>query len=138
MPFRYRLGFGIFEIERCHMIYHEKHGHNALMNYIDNLIYIGLPSKLYESYQFLLSLLQDLGLQISQSKLIPPNTQVTCLGILVDTVTRTISIPPENLEEIQNMCTQWTFKSTCTKRQLQSVLGSLLYITKCVQPARYF
>ena len=76
--------------------------------------------------QFLLSLLQDLSSQISQSKLIPPNTQVTCLSILVDTVTRTISILPEKLEEIQNMCTQWTLKSTCTKNTVTILIGLVI------------
>ena len=71
--------------------------------------YIGLPSKIHQSYQ-------DLGLQVSQSKLIPLHTQVTCLGIVVNTITRTISIPTEKLQETQNMCTQWTLKPTCTKR----------------------
>ena len=66
------------------------------MNYIDVLIYIGLSSKIHDSYQFLLSLLQDLGMQVSHSKLIPPDIEVTCFGILVNTITRTISIPPEN------------------------------------------
>ena len=42
-----------------------KNGHNALMNYIDDLIYCGLPSNIGHSYQFLLNLLQELGLDIS-------------------------------------------------------------------------
>ena len=101
MPFRYRLGSGIFE--RCSDAIRyimKQHGHNTPMNYIDDLIYIGLPSKIHQSYQFLLSLLQDLGFQISHSKLIPPDTQVTCLGIVVDTITRTISIPTEKLQQL--------------------------------------
>ena len=112
------------------------HGYDNLMNYIDDLIYIGLPSKIHHSYQFL-SLLQDLGLQVSQSKLVATHTEVTCLGIVVNAIKSTISIPVDKLEEI-HVCTQWTSKSTCTKRQLQSLLGSLLYITKCVRPARFF
>ena len=110
----------------------KQYGHNTFMNYIDDLIYIGLPSKIYQSYQFLLSLLQDLGLQVSHSKLFPPDTEVTCLGTVVNTITKTILIPIEKLQEIQHMCTQWTLKSTCTKMQLHSLLGYLLYITKCI------
>ena len=90
----------------------KQHGHNTLMSYIDDLIYIGLPSKIHQSYQFLLSLLQDLGLQEGQSKLIPPHSEVTCPGIVVNTITRTISISTEKIQEIQDMCTQWTFKSS--------------------------
>ena len=81
----------------------KKHNHNALLNYIDDLIYIGLLSKIYQSYHFLLSLLKDLGLEVSDSKLVPPSTCVTCLGTQVDTVNKTLSIPQEKLQEIKQM-----------------------------------
>ena len=115
-----------------------QHGFPHLWNYIDDLIYTGLPSQIYPAYQFLLNLLPQLGLDISQEKLVPPTTVATCLGIRIDTTARTISIPTEKLNDILYLCQSWTSKSSCTKNQLQSLLGSLLYITKCVRPARYF
>ena len=78
-------------------------GHNALMNYIDDLIYIGLPSKIHDSYHKLLSLLDELGLEESQPKLVPPSTSVICLGIQANTVERTLSIPHEKLLEIKQL-----------------------------------
>ena len=36
------------------------------------------------------------------------------------------------------MCKNWVQKSFCTKRELQSLLGSLLYVAKCIKYARYF
>ena len=68
----------------------QQHGFPHLFNYIDNLIYIGLPSNIHASFRFLLKLLQDLGLDISRKKLVAPDTAVTCLGIQIDTVTRTL------------------------------------------------
>ena len=139
LPFGFRLGSGIFE--RCSdaIRYIMKNfGHNALINYIDDLIYIGLPSKIYHSYCQLLSLLEELGLEISQSKLVSPSPSVVCLGIQVNTVARMLSIPDEKLIEIKQLCEQWVHKKNCTKNQLQSLLGSLLYITRCVRPARNF
>ena len=64
-------------------------GHNSLLNYKDDLIYTALLSTIHNSYQFLLDLLQQLGLDVSTKKLHPPSTQAVCLGILFDTVTRT-------------------------------------------------
>ena len=61
-----------------------------------------------------------------------------CLGILVDTETFTVSIPPERLQVIKQMCFQWSSKNSCTKKGLQSLLGSLLYVTKCIKYARFF
>ena len=72
-----------------------KHGFPDLLNYIDNLIYVGLPSKIDTAFDFLMSLLADLGLEVSSKKLVAPATSVVCLGILIDSQNRTISIPPE-------------------------------------------
>ena len=33
---------------------------------------------------------------------------------------------------------QWSGKLFCTKNQLQSLPGSLVYVSKCVNPARQF
>ena len=50
----------------------------------------------------------------------------------------TLKIPQEKLQEIQNICLQFAFKWRVTKNQLQSLLGSLLHITKCIRPALFF
>ena len=115
-----------------------EHGFYNLFNYVDDLIYCDLPSKIHEAYEFLLKLLPELGLDINKKKLVPPTTSMICLGILVDSQARTMSVPPEKLASIVTMCQQWTNKKSCTKRQLQSLLGSLLFISKCVRPARIF
>ena len=64
----------------------------------------------------------------SSKKLVPPATQVTCLGILIDTIKETISISPEKLEQINQAVSQWLSKDVASKHQLQSILGLLLYI----------
>ena len=46
----------------------QQKGFPYLQNYIDDLIYIGLPSSVAQSYQSLLELLQELGLEISRKK----------------------------------------------------------------------
>ena len=115
-----------------------QHGFPGLYNYIDDLIFTGLPSKIHLVYEFLQNLLSELGLDISYKKLVPPSTSIVCLGILINTVDRTISIPPKKLQDIVHTCTNWETKTYCSKNQLQALLGSLLYITKCVKPARIF
>ena len=128
LPFEFRLGSFFFQklSDAVHYIM-TKNGHDALLNYIDDLIYCGLPSSI-----------QDLGLDISAKKLQPPDTKMGCLGILFDTVNRTISIPDEKLAEVIHMCQIWAEKLACNKRELQSLQGSLLYVSKCVKPARIF
>ena len=114
------------------------HGYPLLFNYIDDLIYTGLPSQMDDSFNFLKNLLVELGLDISPKKLVPPSTSVTCLGILINSIQKTISIPPEKLAEITQLCIQWSTKTYSGKRDLQSLLGSLLYVSKCVKHSRFF
>ena len=59
-----------------------------------------------------------LGISISEKKLVAPSTRVTCLGVLIDTENAAVSIPNEKLAQI-----------------LEKVL---LYVHKCVRPARVF
>ena len=97
-----------------------------------------MPSMAFKSFDYLTSLMRELGLTVSEKKLVPPSTKVVCLGVLIDTENATISIPEDKLAQIQVTVSQWLCKRTCTKRQLQSILGLLLYVHKCVRPARVF
>ena len=140
LPFGFRHGSVFFQ--RCtdavrYVMKEHFHCPN-LYNYIDDLIYIALPGHIDEAYSALTSLLTELGLDISISKLVPPTTVAICLGIKIDTVNQTLRIPDEKLQEIRQMVHNYSKKTQVTKKQLQSLLGSLLYITKCVRPARYF
>ena len=72
-------------------------GFKRLYNYIDNLIYIGPPSNVYQAYSSLLSILADLGLDINQQKLVQPSASIICLGIEINTIAKIISIPQDKL-----------------------------------------
>ena len=91
-----------------------------------------------KGFQKLRSLLTELGFDISEHKTVHPANKVICLGILVDTTNFTLSIPDEKLQEIKNLCKIWKNKKFCSKNQLQSLLGSLLYVSKCVKYSRFF
>ena len=112
-------------------------GH-SIWNYIDDFLCVSLPSKIGKTFNRFQGLLKELGLSVSVKKLVPPSTRVTCLGIQVDTENLSISIPAEKLQTIKCMCKNWVQKSFRTKGELQSLLGSLLYVAKCIKYARYF
>ena len=112
-------------------------GH-CVTNYIDDFVGYGTPAVARRSYDCLRNVLERLGLTISKSKLVPPTTQAICLGILIDTVAGTIAIPDQKLRQIKESVISWQQKDRCSRRQLQSLLGQLLYVHKCVRPARIF
>ena len=108
------------------------------MRYIDDVIGFRTISTARRSFEALTKLLTNLGLDISIKKLVQPTTKVTCLGVEVDTKNFTVAIPSEKVAEILQKCHQWTGKTHSTKKDLQSLLGSLLYISKCVRSSRTF
>ena len=110
----------------------------CVIDYIDDYVGMGVPGIARASFASLFSLMKELGLTISDSKLVPPSTKVVCLGVLIDTEKGTVSIPPDKLRQVNDTVRHWMTKDTCTKRQLQSLLGLLLYVHKCVKPARAF
>ena len=102
-------------------------GHD-LINYIDDAIGFGTVATAKTSFCTLQDLLQKLGFDISIKKLVQPATKVTYLGVEVNTEDFTVAVPHEKLCNILEMCQNWSQKSYCTKKKLQSLLGCLLYI----------
>ena len=62
-------------------------------------------------------------------------TVVTGLDMEVNAEKSSLSITTEKMVKI--CCKHGKAKKNSTKRQLQSLLGHLLYIHQCVKPARY-
>ena len=101
-------------------------GHD-IINYIDDVIGFGIIRTAKSSFDSLKILLQKLGLDISIKKLVQPTTKATCLAVQVDNENVTVSIPDQKLIEISHMCNNWTGKSQCSKKELQSLLRFLYY-----------
>ena len=127
LPFGTRHGTQIFQrISDAVRFGMRRRGYNVI-NYVDDFIGLGVPSVVHASFDTLCVLLRQLGLDVSQKKLIAPTTKAVCLGVEIDAVRRTISIPQEKLTKIHDMVTEWTSKHFCSMHQLQSLLGHLMY-----------
>ena len=138
LPIGYRNGSGIFQrLSDAIRFIMKSQGHDVI-NYIDDVIGFGTTSTARPSFETLTKLLTNLGLDISIKKLVQPTTKVACLGVEVDTKNFTVAIPSEKVAEILQKCHQWTGKIHSTKKDLQSLLGSLLYISKCDRSSRTF
>ena len=76
----------------------------SVTNYIDDVIGHSVVSKSKASFDALTALLLELGFDISEKKVVQPATKVTCLGVDIDTVEFTVSIPPDKVAEILSEC----------------------------------
>ena len=110
-----------------------------VVNYSDDLG--GVESdkhRAIESFTQLKRLLDDLGLEESVKKAEAPNTQMTYLGVMFDSESMSMRVPPDKLAEIKSEIGKWVKKTTITKQNLQSLLGKLFWVARVIRYARVF
>ena len=107
-------------------------------NYLDDLIGVANYSVGTEAYEHLGELLEELGLLENLAKACPPSTVQLVLGVEIDTVNGTISVPVERMVEIVALVGEWQVKKLAKKVDLQSLIGKLQFVTKCVRQSRVF
>ncbi len=68
-----------------------------------------------------------------------PATKLVFLGIELDSVSMTISLPREKLERLRAMIQEWESKKSCsTKRELLSLIGYMQHACRVIRPGRSF
>ncbi|XP_048586681.1 uncharacterized protein LOC116621133 isoform X1 [Nematostella vectensis] len=116
---------------------HRQQG-KVLFNYLDDFIGVSEASSATSDFEQLGTLLSSLGLIESVSKACPPSSLMLCLGVMVDTNSFTLSVSPERLAELELLLHDWRNRKTARKRELQSLVGKLVFVSKCVRRSRVF
>ena len=116
---------------------YKNHNYSAV-NYLDD--FAGCEQKhiaaiAYDTLQYIFD---SLGIQESISKACPPSTHMIFIGILFNTVDMTMEVDPEKLGELHYLLPKWLNKQTCKVKELQSLIGKLQFVAKCVAPGRIF
>ena len=107
-------------------------------SYLDDLIGVESPDVGMDAYLNLGTVLYDVGLCENEEKACPPSTTQVVLGVLLNTTEMTISVTEERLKEIKVLLEKWRGMSSASKNELQSLIGKLCFITKCVRQSRVF
>jgi hypothetical protein len=109
-----------------------------VLNYINDIINFA-PDNIAEShFQLTVGTLLKLGFNLSNSKTVAPTSGAICLGIYFDIEIGTIQIPHTKLQEVLSLCKFYFSKSKIAKKQLQALLGSLMFLHKAIKPAQLF
>ena len=107
--------------------------------YLDDLIVIAPdPITAYYQYDKVRDLFRTLGLPEAPGKTQPPSHKVTFLGIQIDTRSMTLSIPQQKVDQTLTEIKKIKRRKHITRRQLQSIVGRIIHVAKCVAPARLF
>ena len=97
-----------------------------------------LKEKIWEAYKALTQLLQDLRVDISQEKLVPPTTRLEFLGVTFDSHTMTMEISNEKMKEIEAELSRWLLKTSAKRKEVESLIGKLQFLAKCIKAGRIF
>lgn len=62
----------------------------------------------------------------------------TILGIELDTDDLTLRLPKEKLDRIIALLADWSNMRSCTKKELQSLIGQLQHAATIIKPGRTF
>ena len=106
--------------------------------YIDDFVAVSPTHLSCEAFCALSDLIRRLGLPMNEDKRSPPCKALTCLGINIDLASNVLSIDHEKLQAIYSECLKTRSAKSLNQKAYQSLLGKLLYLHKCVHPARIF
>ena len=118
----------------CRMMH--RRGYTTIAYLDDFLIMASNKEECQAGYEELLSLLQSLGFSINWNKAVSPAQSITFLGIEINSIARTLSLPLEKLQEIKSMLNAWLDKAKATKHQLQQLIGKLSWAARMVKSSR--
>lgn len=92
----------------------------------------------HEVLRTVIRVIRSLGLPLSYDKIQMPSKKCVFLGIEIDVQNRQTTIPREKLEAFRAVLCEVEGKTQITKTQLQSLIGYVNHIAKCVRGARLF
>ena len=115
-------------------------GVQTVYHYLDDFIVVGPPSSeiCAEHLQILHKVCNDLGVPLAQEKQEGPDTTITFLGITIDTINQELRLPEEKLKRLLETLSQWEQRKSCTRKELESLIGSLQHACTVIQPGRSF
>ena len=109
-----------------------------LKNYIDDFVGAEDPEQAHNSFSELGELLSKVGCKEAEDKAVPPSPIVEFLGILFNAQAGTIEVPVDKLQDIEAIVDEWLHRSTCTRVDLEQLIGKLQFVASCVRPGRVF
>ena len=117
-----------------------KEGVQAVYHYLDDFIILGPPGSevCRESLQILHKVCKDLGVLLAPEKQEGPSSVITFLGITIDTNSQELRLPEEKLKRLLDTLAQWERRKSCTRKELESLIGSLQHACTVIQPGRTF
>jgi hypothetical protein len=112
---------------------------SGIVAYLDDF---WLAAESYEECQQMLlttiHILRRLGFTIAWDKVVGPTKRITFLGLEICSQAMTVNLPTKKLHSFRKLLLDAVHRRASSKRQLQSLIGKLNWITRCVYGGRAF
>ena len=109
-------------------------------HYLDDFVIIGPPRspQCANSLAILNKECDHLKVPMAAHKCEGPTTCLSVLGIIIDTVAGELRLSADKLEHLQTLLRHWGSKATCSRKELESLIGLLNHACKVVRSSRFF
>ena len=110
-----------------------------VINYLDDYLFVAyFTSECNRQVKVFLNICKDIQFPVSLEKTVWASTKLVFLGLLLDTVLQTVSIPKEKVDKAMNLIDIFLSKRKVTVYQVQQLCGVINFLCKCVIPGRAF
>ena len=115
-------------------------GISSCLHYIDDFLTVGglNSSQCNQNLARVQSVCHRLGVPLAAENIEGPSTELTFLGIELDSRHMIMRHPRNKVEHIQSLMGYWLDKKAATKREMLSLVGELAHACKVVQAGRTF
>ena len=111
----------------------------STIHYLDDVLSIsGDFESCRSSIESIVHTCRKAGFTIQDSKTLGPLRTIEFLGIVINTIDRTLQISAERLDEIRELVLSWTTKAWASKREVLSLLGKLNFSAQVVHDGSKF
>ena len=87
-------------------------------------------------FDALTELFQTLGMEENHQKAVLPMQELVFLGVGFSVPNMTLFVPLEKLLDLMALLENWRTKAQATWKELESLIGKLQFVAKCVRPGR--
>ena len=116
-----------------------KKGYKTIVCYlVDVLIIASTYNACLEALNVLLRLVWVLGFHIKYNKLEGPCKRLIFMGIVLDSISMTLSIPQGKMDEVKQYLKSFLISRKVTKRRIQQLAGKLNWISQCILGGRFY
>ncbi len=117
-----------------------RQGVKEVAHYLDDFIIVGPPKsqQCSRDLSIALDVCARAGAPVAPHKIAGPSTELPFLGIELDMSRMELRLPFKKLDKLRELINQWRPRKSCTRHELESLVGHLCHACKVVRPGRRF